>query len=178
MSSLAASLMRIYSYLWREALELRRDPVRGSMALLGSLLLMFVMGYGISMDVENLRYAILDRDQTGLSQNFTLNLAGSRYFSERLPILDYDDLDRRMRSSEISLAIEIPAGFARDVERGKTAQIAAWIDGAMPQRAETIKGYVQGMYQQWFVDLLRERAGVTLAGPADVETRYRYNPDV
>ena len=175
---LAASLMRIYSYLWREALELRRDPVRGSMALLGSLLLMFVMGYGISMDVENLRYAILDRDQTGLSQNFTLNLAGSRYFSERPPILDYDDLDRRMRSSEISLAIEIPAGFARDVERGQRAQIAAWIDGAMPQRAETIKGYVQGMYQQWFVDLLRERAGITLAGPADVETRYRYNPDV
>jgi ribosome-dependent ATPase len=51
------------SYLWREALELRRDPVRGALALGGSLLLMFVIGYGISMDVENLRYAVLDRDR-------------------------------------------------------------------------------------------------------------------
>src|SRR5690606_14415428 len=43
---------RIWSYAWREALELMRDPVRGALALLGSLLLMFVMGYGINMDVE------------------------------------------------------------------------------------------------------------------------------
>ena len=57
--------------------------------MLGSLLLMFVMGYGISMDVENLRFAVLDRDQTAMSQNYTLSLSGSRYFSERPPIADY-----------------------------------------------------------------------------------------
>ena len=45
-------------------------------------------------------------------------IRGSRYFVERPPIVDYADLDRRMRSGELSLAIEIPAGFARDVQRG------------------------------------------------------------
>lgn len=172
------SLGRIYTYTWREALELKRDPVRSTLALLGSLLLMFVMGYGISMDVENLRFAVLDRDQTVLSQNYILNLAGSRYFVEHAPIADYAELDRRMRSGELSLAIEIPPGFARDVERGKSVQIGAWVDGAMPQRAETVNGYVQGMHQQWFLQQVHERTGSTLSGVTSVETRYRYNPDV
>ncbi|MBS1190871.1 MAG: transporter ATP-binding protein/permease [Rhodocyclaceae bacterium] len=172
------SLRRVYSYLWRETLELRRDPVRGAMALLGSLILMFVMGYGISMDVENLRYAVLDRDQTTLSQNYALNLAGSRYFSERPPAADYAEVDRRMRSGELSLVLEIPPGFARDVERGRPVEIGAWIDGAMPQRAETVKGYVQGMHQQWLVQQVRERTGMAVPAASSVETRYRYNPEV
>ncbi|MGH8818555.1 MAG: ribosome-associated ATPase/putative transporter RbbA, partial [Achromobacter pestifer] len=64
------SLQRALSYMWRESLELRRDPVRATLALVGSLLLMFVMGYGISLDVEDLRYAVMDRDQTTLSHNY------------------------------------------------------------------------------------------------------------
>lgn len=172
------SLQRMFSYLWRETLELQRDPVRATLALGGSLLLMFVIGFGITMDVEDLSYAVLDRDQTTLSQSYTLNLAGSRYFTEHSPIVDYDDLDRRMRSGELSLAIEIPAGFSRDVLRGQNVQIGAWIDGAMPQRAETIQGYVQGMHQQWLLVQASERGGASMAGNTNVETRFRYNPDV
>ena len=175
---LRQSLARIHSTQWREALELRRDPVRGAMALLGSLILMFVMGYGISMDVENLRFAVLDRDQTALSRAYTLNLAGSRYFTEQPPITTYAELDARMRSAEISLALEIPPGFARDVARGQPVQIGAWVDGAMPQRAETVIGYAQGLHQQWLVEQSRSRTGVVPRGLLEVEPRYRYNPDV
>ena len=175
---LRQSLARIHSTQWRESLELRRDPVRGAMALLGSLILMFVMGYGISMDVENLRFAVLDRDQTALSRAYTLNLAGSRYFTEQPPITTYAELDARMRSAEISLALEIPPGFARDVARGQPVQIGAWVDGAMPQRAETVIGYAQGLHQQWLVEQSRSRTGVVPRGLLEVEPRYRYNPDV
>jgi len=172
------SFGRAFSYLWRESLELGRDPVRGGLALAGSMVLMFVMGYGISMDVENLRYAVLDRDQTALSRDYTLNLSGSRYFVERLPLADYADLDRRMRDGELSLAIEIPPGFARDAQRGAPVQIGAWVDGAMPQRAETVQGYVQGMHQGWLAAQAVQRFGTGAAGPAGIETRFRYNPDV
>ena len=171
------SLQRLFSYLWREALELQRDPVRAAMALLGSLVLMFVISYGITLDVENLSYAVLDRDRTQASQNYALNLSGSRYFIERPPIVDEADLDRRMRSGELSLAIEIPPGFGRDMLHGRPVQIGAWIDGAMPQRAETIRGYVDGLHQQWLAQQLRER-GIALPQAASIETRFRYNPDV
>jgi len=175
---ISRSLARMYSYQWRESLELRRDPVRGALALVGSLLLMVVMGYGISMDVSSLRFAVLDRDQTTLSRDYILNLAGSQYFSERPAIASYAELDQRMRSGELSLAIEIPSGFARDVARGQAVQIGAWVDGAMPQRAETVVGYAQGMHQQWYVQLVHDQTGATPSALIGVETRYRYNPDV
>ena len=173
------SLSRAWSYTLRETLELKRDPVRGTMALLGTAVLMLVFGYGINMDVENLSYAVLDRDQTGLSRNYALNLSGSRYFVERPPLADYGEVDRRMRNGELSLAIEIPSGFARAVARGDAVQIGAWVDGAMPARAETAAGYVQGMHQGWLLERAKYSLGQEMAGgPATIETRYRYNPDV
>lgn len=171
------SLQRMVAYLWREALELQRDPIRAALALGGSILLMFVMGFGITMDVEDLRFAVLDRDQSTLSRDYALQLSGSRYFVERPAISDYDQLDTRMRSGELSLAIEIPHGFMRDVLAGRNVQIGAWVDGAMPTRAETVNGYVQGMHQTWLVQQLAER-GIAMPASASVQTRFRYNPDV
>ncbi|MTI64771.1 ribosome-associated ATPase/putative transporter RbbA [Methylophaga sp.] len=168
------SWRRALSYSIREMHELKQDGVRLTMGLVGSLLLLLIMGYGISMDVNDLSYAVLDRDQTMLSQNYTLNISGSRYFIEHPPIEDYAELDTRMRAGELALALEIPPHFSRDLARGKAVQISAWIDGAMPQRAETVLGYVKGMHQSWVVSQL----GITHPPAANIETRFRYNPDV
>ena len=173
------SLLRLFSYTRREALELRRDPLRGLIALFGTLLLMFTFGYGISMDVENLHFAVLDRDQSSLSNNYALDLGGSRYFIAQPPIQDYEELDRRMRGGELSLALEIPPNFARDLARGNPVTIGAWIDGAMPTRAENVLGYVRAMHQGWLLENARRRAtGGIAAGLMKIETRFRYNPDV
>ena len=170
---------RMFSYARRETLELIRDPIRLTMAMLGSTILLFVMGYGVSMDVEGLTYAVLDRDQTTVSRDYTLNLAGSRYFEEQPPLASYADLDRRMRDGDISLAVEIPPGFARDIARGRMVEVAAWIDGAMPMRADTIVGYVQAIHAQWLSVKARESGRADLLNaPSGIEIRYRYNPDV
>ena len=172
-------LRRTLAYTQREALELRRDPIRGTLAILGTLILMFVMGYGINMDVQNLSFAVLDRDDTTVSRDYALQISGSRFFTEMAPLRDYADLDRRMTNGEISLAIEIPPGFGRDVARGKDVQIGAWIDGAMPARAETIQGYVQGMHANWLAQKARETYGTAATtGAFNMEIRYRYNPSV
>jgi ribosome-dependent ATPase len=196
------SLQRMLSCSYREMLELTRDPIRMTLAGLGSVILMIIMGYGITLDVEHLNYAVLDRDQTTVSRDYAINIAGSsRYFTERPPVGDYEELDRRMRSGELSMVVEIPPGFGRDVERTLNGAIAAmstggpsgsgreaerlkpvrvgvWIDGAMPQRAETIRGYVQGMHLLWLQETGRHRLGQRLDSPATFELRYRYNPDV
>ncbi|MFN3509196.1 MAG: ribosome-associated ATPase/putative transporter RbbA [Allorhizobium sp.] len=171
---------RLLAFSRREALELVRDPIRATLAMLGSLILMFVIGYGINLDVENLTFAALDRDDTVLSREYIAEIAGSRYFIERPPITDYDELDRRMRSGDISLAIEIPSGFARDLSRGhRSVEIGAWIDGAMPARAETVSGYVQGVHATWLARKARELYGdAALSGRFEIELRYRYNPNV
>lgn len=171
------SWRRLFSYARRESMELRRDPVRATLALAGTLLLMFIVGYGISMDVEDLSFAVLDRDQTTTSQHYILNLSGSRYFSEKPPLQSYSELDERLRNGDISLAVEIPPDFGRDLKRGDSPQVAYWIDGAMPNRASTIRGYVQGIHGDYLRELARD-SSTPSSSRGNIALRYRYNPDV
>ncbi|MBI0178126.1 ribosome-associated ATPase/putative transporter RbbA [Bartonella apis] len=171
--------MRMMSYANREALELRRDPIRATMALLGSVILMFVIGYGINTEVENLTFAVLDHDQSVISRDYVQQISGSRYFIQKKDIVDYDDLDERMRSGEISLAIEIPPEFGKNMERGRNVEVGAWIDGAMPLRAETVRGYVQGMHALWLQNKARTLNGkAATMGDYRLEVRYLYNPGI
>jgi ribosome-dependent ATPase len=152
--------------------------IRLTFAILGSVILMLILGYGISLDVEDLRFAVLDRDQTPQSRDYIQNIAASRYFIERPALADVTELDRRMRSGEVSVAIEIPTHFAVDLKRGRTAEIGVWVDGAMPFRGETIKGYVQGLNYQYLSDLaLRTSGELPRTMAVEIETRYLYNQD-
>ena len=177
------SFQRMFANSFRELKELSRDPIRLTLAGLGSVILMIIIGYGITLDVEHLKFAALDRDETTISREYLINIAGaSRYFIERPPVANYQELDRRMRSGELSMVVELPPHFGRDVERwseGKPpVKIGVWIDGAMPQRAETIRGYIQGLHLQWLNQVARYRGGQPVITPATVELRYRYNPNV
>ncbi|WP_094711265.1 ribosome-associated ATPase/putative transporter RbbA [Hahella sp. CCB-MM4] len=169
---------RLWAYAKREQTELLRDPIRLSIALLGSVLLMFILGYGITLDVEDLSFAVLDRDQTPASRDYVANMAGSRYFVEQAPISNMQELDQRLRSGELALAVEIPAGFGRLVKQGKTAEVGLWIDGAMPFRAETVLGYVQGAHYQFLQESALRLYGLDLnAVPADIQIRFLYNQE-
>ena len=173
------SLRRLLSYSQLESLQLQRDPIRLTMALVGSLLLMIVIGLGINMDVEDLTFAVLDRDQSTTSRSYIADIAGSRYFIEQPPLTSYDEIDARMRSGELALAIEIPPGFAADIAAGRNVQVGAWFDGANPTRANTVQGYVQGMHADWILRQARALYGdAATSGSFELVTRYRYNPDV
>jgi ribosome-dependent ATPase len=172
------SLARLLSFSAREATELRRDPVRLTLALLGSLVLMLVMGYGITMDVEDLHYAVLDHDRSVASQRYTLRIAGSRYFLEQAPLDSHADLDARMRAGRLAMAIEIPPGFGRELARGQAPQVAVWLDGSMPLRAELARAYVGGVHAQTLADVIAESGAGPVRALASVEPRYRYNPEL
>lgn len=172
------SPLRLFGYAHRETLELLRDPIRLIFALLGSVILMFILGYGITFDVEDLAFAVLDRDGTPQSRDYVQNLSGSRYFIEHPAVRDPAELEQRMKSGELSVAFEIPPDFGKDLKRGRSPQIGVWIDGAMPFRGETIRGYMQGLHRQYLSDLARRTRGdIPQITAADIEVRYRYNQD-
>lgn len=170
------SAARIWAFTRREAMEILRDPIRLAFALVGPIILMLAMGFGITFDVENLSYAALDQDQSRESRMFLDAMSNSRYFDERPPIADFAELDRRMKAGDISLAVVIPPEYGRDFLAGRTPQIGAWLDGSNTTRAETGRGYVQGVLYAHLADVsMQETAVVPGYYPATVEPRFRYN---
>jgi ribosome-dependent ATPase len=191
---------RLYAYAIREALELVRDPIRMGFALLGTVFLMAIFGTGISTDVNNLSFAVLDRDNSHESRAYLEELRGSRYFTEKAPIANEAELERRMQSGDISAAIEIPPDFGRLLKKGTPTEVGAWVDGAMPFRAETIRGYLTSVHSQFLSDYAirnglspdvttddlydaRRDNNFTIfqpddpfaTAPARIEARFRYN---
>ena len=171
------SPQRLLAYTIRETLELLRDPIRLGFGLFGTALLMLVFGFGISTDVNNLSFAVLDRDQTPESRAYLEEFRGSTYFTEKAPLADYADLEKRLKNGSISAAIELPPSFGRDIKRGRPAWVSAWIDGAMPFRAQTIRGYLEGTHQLYLTDPAVKTTLPAAGVPADIEIRFKYNQD-
>ncbi|MGY3171017.1 multidrug ABC transporter ATP-binding protein [Pseudomonas sp. MWU12-2312b] len=173
------SVGRLVAVATREGKELLRDKVRMAFALLGAIFMMVIFGYGISLDVENLAFAVFDQDQTPQSRTYLEAFRSSRYFAEQSPIRDTKELHRRLQRSEIKLALEIPPGFGRDLYAGRQPTVAAWLDGGMPFRAETSRNYVEAVHQS-DLERLAEQSSPALKAPAaaKLETRFRYNQDV
>ncbi|WLG50659.1 ribosome-associated ATPase/putative transporter RbbA [Pseudomonas sp. FP1742] len=173
------SFGRLRALASREGKELLRDRVRLAFALLGAMLMMVIFGYGISLDVEKLAFAVYDQDQTPQSRAYLEAFRGSRYFDEQPPISDAAQLHRRLQRSEIKLALEVPSGFGRDLFAGRQPAVAAWLDGGMPFRAETSRNYVEAVHQANLEQLADQSSPApTRQAPARLETRFRYNQDV
>jgi ribosome-dependent ATPase len=171
------SLQRLLAYTIREALELLRDPIRLGFSLLGTTLLMLVFGFGVSTDVNNLSFAVLDQDQSPESRAYLEELRGSTYFVEKALIANEADLISRLKSGDIKAAIEIPPSFGLDIKRGRPVWVSALVDGAMPFRAETIRGYLQSMHQLYLADPTINTTAPVVRPPSDIEIRFKYNQD-
>lgn len=170
-------LGRLLAYTSNETLQILRDPVRLAFAFIGSALLMLVFGFGITTDVEHIRYAALDLDQTLESRAYLEQFAGSQpYFTHTPPIDSAREALERLQSDDISLVLEIPPNFGRDVRRGSEPDVSAQVDGANPFRGETIAQYAQGVHNT----MLHDPASGLYAGEtkftANIQDRYMYNP--
>jgi ribosome-dependent ATPase len=168
---------RVLAYSRRETLEILRDPVRLAFAFVGSILLMLIFGYGITTDVEHVRYAVLDDDRSPASRGLDEAFANSRSFRRLPPVQSPDSGDERLRADDVSMVLEIMPNFGRNLEQGHSPEARATIDGSNPFRAETIRQYADGTHLAHMEDVFRtEHAGDTFAASSSVQPRFRYNP--
>lgn len=170
------NIARMWAFALRETMEILRDPLRLTFALLGPIILMFTFGYGISFDVTELPYAVADQDKSAQSRELLEAFSGSHYFSEQPAAASAAELAQRLRSGEIVVAIDIPAGFGRALLRDEQPEVRMAVDAAMPFRAETTRGYLQGLAVSYMADQVERTYGeVVDTSGADVVTRFRYN---
>ncbi|NLC71986.1 MAG: ribosome-associated ATPase/putative transporter RbbA [Desulfuromonadaceae bacterium] len=170
-------LGRLLAYSNNETMQILRDPVRLAFAFLGSALLMLVFGFGITTDIQNIRFASLDLDRSPASRAYIEQFAGSTpYFISGPPLGSSEEAMGKLQSDEISLVIEIPPDFGRNLRRGSRPEVMAQVDGAMTFRGETVAQYVQGVHNT----LLQDPANGLQTGArkyrANFQERFMYNP--
>jgi ribosome-dependent ATPase len=166
---------RVWAIARREAIELSHDSVRLMFAVLGPIVLMIVFGYGISLDVKHLTFGVLDFDGTQASRLYADSYRGSEYYDEKKPIFSYDELDRRLRNGELRFAIEIPSGFQQDLIAARQPTVAAYIDAAVPFRAETTRGYIETTHGQYDSSVRKDKGLPPQAQPVKFDPRALYN---
>jgi ribosome-dependent ATPase len=169
--------MRMMAYAANETSQILRDPVRLAFAFVGSALLMLVFGYGITSDVEHIRFAALDYDQTPVSRAYLEQFEGSTvYFTRTPPALSADEALQRLQADDISLVLEIPPSFGRNFKRGSKPEVLAEVDAAMTFRGETVSQYVQGMHNE----MMKDAGSIFYTSPpkyrANIQERFMYNP--
>jgi ribosome-dependent ATPase len=177
-SPMRLRLTRLLAYTSNETKQILRDPIRLAFAFVGSALLMLVCGFGITTDVEHVRYAALDLDRSPESRRYLEQFDGAkRYFSSTAPVQSAEDGLKRLQSDDVSLVLEIPPSFGRDFRRGAGPEVMAHVDGAMTFRGDTVEQYVQGVHGSTLQD---PATGLQSAEPqlhkAAIEERFIYNP--
>ncbi|WP_025813569.1 ABC transporter permease, partial [Komagataeibacter kakiaceti] len=145
-------------------------------ALVGPLILLVVAASSISFDVEGVGFTVSDHDRTTISHQLIDSFRGSAYFHELPPVTDADTLDRTIRNGRAQMALDIPAGFARDMEAGRRPEIGVIIDGAVPFLAANVRAYVTGVLAGYAGTLGREMPQAVTV-PINVEPRFSYNQE-
>ena len=163
------SWQRLSAYTIRETIELLRDRIRLSFALFGTVFLMIVFGFGISHDVNNLTFAVMDHDHSHESRAYLEELRGSAYFTEQPPLANYEDLEKRLKSGAIKAADRNTAGLRTRPRWG-----ASGLDRRLGRRVDALSG---GDHPRLFgshAPALPERSGrQDDAGPGGAARQYR-----
>lgn len=159
----------VTALLVKETRELVRDPVTMTLAVIMPLIMLFLFGYAINLDVDELALGIYDQDNTPTSRALVDRFVGSPYFE----IIEYShnvrDLDRDLQRSSIRAGIVIPPGFGRALLREQSAPVQVIVDGSYPMIAGLGMAYIDAVIAH-FPTLRPE--------PVAMATRVWYNPSL
>lgn len=172
----------------KEWKETTRDRLFLLLAFLLPALWLVVFGYGLNLDVEDIPFAVLDRDRSEFSREYLQRFIQSRYFSFRGYAHDEHSLDRLLTETKIRAAIIVPERFQEQLVAGEAVAVQTLLDGTFPLHTDIAKGYViainQAFTEDRLIDFLRRSRGLTreqagvLVRPLSVEVRYLYNEEV
>lgn len=174
-SGLRYWLSVIGTFALREGKELLRDRIRLMFALFGPLVYLLSGSLGVSFDVNEMDFAVLDQDQSHYSRQLVREFDGSAYFRQTASLANRSEIDTRLTDGSARMVMEIPPGFGKNMLLQRRPQVALYIDGSWPFVGENINGYAQGILGQYAAALARQN-GITLSDPADMQVRFIYNP--
>ncbi|MBT1074020.1 ABC transporter permease [Geobacter grbiciae] len=167
-------LSRIRAIAKKELIQVLRDPLSLAMAFLMPVILLFIFGYAITMDVNNLRTVVYDLDRSSLSRELVSQFRESGYFTIVATLEQGGDIDAALDANRGQVALWIPEDFSENLRRGKSTPLQVVVDGSDSNTATIALGYVEAVAERF-----SQRTSGGLATPTiDPRVRVWYNPEL
>ncbi len=157
----------------KEIRELLRQPLFLGLAFGVPLVMFVVFGYGITLDVRNMPFVVLDLDHSYLSREVVQRFSGE-YFDFQGYVYDLSRAEQMLKQGRLRMVLFIPEDFSRNFYNNTGAELQVLIDGGYPYTASTIRGYAKAIVDALNEELLKER-GLSVKAPLELRTRFFFN---
>jgi len=176
------NLRRVWAMARKESLHILRDWQSLTMALATPVMMLMLFGYALTLDVDDVPLCVWDQSATGRSRELISRFDGSRYFSLRGRVGDYDELIRRIDRGQVMMGLIVPRDFAQRLDAGRDAPVQLIVDGSDSNTATIAIGYAEVIARTYAMDLTIEqnlrRRGAPLTIPLDVRPRVWFNEEL
>ncbi len=178
-----AALRRMTAVARKEFLHLLRDPRSLALGIVMPLIMLFLFGYALTLDVDRVPLAVWDQSGTPQSRELVSRFAGSRYFSLRRYAASYAELERAVDRRDVLIALVIPPDFADRLERSDGPTVQVILDGSDPNTATIAQGYAEAIVLTWSRQVALQQLARRSPAPPDVPSleirpRVWFNTDL
>lgn len=171
---------RISHLVHKEFIHILRDPRTLAIMIVQPLVMLVLLGYAATTDVEHLRTAVYDGDKSAHSRDLIAAYQSSNYFDIVQYVEKEDDVAYLIDRGDVRGALIIPAGYGQQIVAQEQADVAFLIDGSDPTVANTAFGASQGVGQALTIQMIEQKFGtpVDQLPGVDVRPRVWYNPNL
>ena len=155
--------MRIRGILRKEALQILRDPSSIALAIVLPLVLLFIFGYGVTLDAENVPIAVVLDDNGPVARDVSARFDLSPYF-KTIHLTSMVEAMASLNQRRVDGIVHLQADFSSGLYKRNQAQVQVIVNGIDANRARLIQGYARGVLQKWTE--LRQARGEPVAVPA------------
>lgn len=168
--------VRLLAVARKETLQLRRDAKSLALAFILPVLLLIIFGYAITWDVEDIRTAVIDHDNSARSRGLVDMFSSSGYFTITDRLTGEAEIAAVLERGSAMLVLVIPSGFAADLGAGRPAPLQAIVDGSDANTATITLGYARAIAEQYSAKVRLNGRRFNL--PIEVQSRVWYNEDL
>ncbi|MFW6094290.1 MAG: ABC transporter permease, partial [Pseudomonadota bacterium] len=169
----AEALRRFGGLLAKESIQIVRDPSTGLIAGLLPLILLFVFGYGVSLDTERLRVGLVVEQRGEAADSLAAAFEASRYLEVVRRAHDRRAVEGALVAGDVRGVIVIPAGFRPGGDQRRRT-VGVLTDGSEPNTAKFVASYTEGVVAAWGAG----RPGRDVAPAITLIPRMRFNPEL
>jgi drug efflux transport system permease protein len=174
--SLRFDIRRLHALVVKESAQIVRDPSTFLIAFVLPLILLFIFGYGVSLDADHIRIGVVLEDDSAPALSLAQAYQNSDYFDVDMA-RSVAAVRDRMVAGDLRAMVVIPADFGAAVQRGESPAIQIITDGSQPNTANFATGYAEGVRANWAAAENLED-GRAQAPPISLTTRYWFNPEL